>query len=156
MANGKAITTDTSAYNALSFRLRKLVDAFLLTGAERRAGELVGFSQLEREMAFRSMPVQVAIAEELKRAVLSDGALASMILRTVAVDTVAPATSRVAAARTLIAPWHAMVAAGATATDTRTLSELSVDQLRAIVDKLEAERGNQATLVNASEDDLIG
>jgi phage terminase small subunit len=94
----------------------------------------------------RHAGVIAAIREETVRAlIVEDAPLARQTLRTIMQDTAAPANARVSAAKTLldragyVAPKHAEKA------DRKAVAELSSEELRDMIARIEGELGARAT-----------
>lgn len=148
----RALAGGADYYERLDARYRRLVDAYLVTGSEWRACELAGIPEEERRTAFHSEFVRLAIYYELKHRVTAGGAIGQNVLEEIAQDVNAPAAARVSASRALRSPLDALIECELKGNllATKTLSELSIDELRALVDRLESERAGQAKTVDCA------
>ena len=94
----------------------------------------------------RSPQIQAAIRFERNRYVMGDLAnVATATLKEVMTDALAPASARVAAARTVLELAGELGRAKTNATTDRPLSELTADELARLIDQWEGERASLVT-----------
>lgn len=127
------------------------VRAFVNTGDSTRAAIDAGYGGDPSEVQWRLLrtPTVVAmISAELARARVEDGILARNALREIAQGSSFPAAARVTAARTLFEYVGLLGSRGETGA-AKDPSEMSADELRDLIARLDKELGDRAKPVNA-------
>lgn len=135
------------AWNALTEQQRTLVIRYLDTGdqrlALREAGYKENLSPNDLWLIFTDPTLDAALNAELIQRVERSAVIAQSVLERVALNEECPWNVRVAAAKELRRPWlehklpHMLK-------DLKDLSDCSIEELRALVAKLEADAGDKA------------
>jgi hypothetical protein len=120
-------------------------------GDVRLAAEQAGFSQpIYGYEILKEQSVQAELRATLERAKTEDIVFARSVLWKIAGHTDAPAGARVTAARTLLEYAGAMQKVG-NGPSGKDPSEMTGDELRALIDRLDRELGDRAKPVEGTE-----
>lgn len=130
-------------------RRQAFVFEFLKSGQISRASELAGFVSTYGYQLLQEPRIAAELRVALDRAKAEDVVLARAALRTIAQDERFPAGARVTAARTLLEYAGAMRQADSAST--KDPSEMTTEELRAMVSSLDAELGNRAKPVGVPD-----
>jgi len=130
-------------------RVEIFARAFLEHGDVSRAALDAGYAGNNYGYKLLDHPnTGAAIAHALQRAKVEDGALARRALRQIAGEDRFPAAARVTAARTLM-EYAGMIGTKADSSSSKDPSDMSADELRTLIARLDKELGDRATPVNA-------
>lgn len=118
-------------------------------GDTKLAASEAGYADPNYGYVMLSNPnVAAALAVALQRAKLEDGVLARKALRQIAGEDRFPAAARVTAARTLM-EYAGMIGNRGETGAAKDPSEMSAEELRDLIARLDKELGDRATPVNA-------
>lgn len=132
-------------------RQENFVRAFVETGDSTRAAVIAGYGGDPSEVQWRLLRTPTVVAllgAELARAKVEDGILARNCLREIAQGASFPAAARVTAARTLF-EYVGLLGNKGDGGSSKDPSEMSSDELRDLIARLDRELGDRAKPVNA-------
>ena len=150
---------------ALSKRQLRVIDAYIQTGNRKDALKAGGYSEEDERNFFELAPVEALIAKETLNKAKRGAFLAQCVLEEITSNKDAKDVARVAGASRLLHRWQWIQEREQNMNrGSSSLNELSVDELRAMVERLENARADSAKPViqadvcdvTPQEPDLIG
>lgn len=145
-SNGELLVL-SKAWERLSKQERKLVDIYVSTGNVGVALKQAGYQYSDEHRLFHDEVIISAIFSKVSYRIARGVVTGQAVLESIAIDTKAPFSTRVDAAKALRAPFidHKLQQQGLD----KPLTEHTIEELRSLVETLENQRAKDAKVIDA-------